>query len=855
MNPLRFSPFVPVAGLLALLTTGALAHPEPVADDAISANPPVFFLVQTGAPAPAPAAPAAAAKAANVVSITTEGDFRVIKSNGWPDHAPGTFPRRGNPNVVAPQNYTFRVPLKPVAAATPERRGGWWWGVAINGVPFEPGTAEAWNNDRRSGWSYEAGTGFLNLGLDENNAHVQPNGSYHYHALPTGLVERLGGEGKKMLLIGWAADGFPIYSGMAFTDPKDPKSPLKKMVSSYHLKPGARPVQEGGPGGNYDGRFTQDFEYKAGTGDLDECNGRTGVTPEFPQGTYYYCISAEFPFVPRMWHGVPDTSFNKGDRPPGGGGQREAPIGGAPRGILEGGPGAPATTAAPGGGGGTQRGMPAIPVLEALDLNHDGVLDADELAKAPASLKALDKNGDGKLTPDEYRPANAGVGRQPNAAPVPAPAAPAEVKPAAAPAPTPAATSGTAQPNILLLVVDDLGWGDVGFHGGTVPTPAIERLTKEGMELQRFYVYPVCSPTRAALISGQMPRRFGVTAVMGPGQTLPVGMTTLPGTLRSAGYTTSLIGKWHLGKGASIPSNYGFDHFYGFLGPQIDYFQHTDQRGNLDWQRDGTTLQETGYSTTLIADEAIRQIGQRDPKKPFFIEVTFNAPHVPQSAPEEIVKKYASLGDRATGAAVIDAMDAGIGRVLDALDQQHLRDNTLVVFFSDNGATRRLGSNGVLRAGKDTPYEGGIHTPAAIRWPGHIPAGHPTLMPVSVQDLFPTLTAAAGVKNEAKLDGANVWPALHEGHVESRPPFAIATADIALIDGDWKLIEWSTGERALYNLAKDLSETTDQLAAQPDIAKRLIDRLTDLKKDLPAATAVSARPGPGGPPGRGAPIR
>ncbi len=280
--------------------------------------------------------------------------------------------------------------MKPVMAATPERRGGWWWGVALNGVPFEPGTAETWNNDPQSIWRYEAGTGFLNLGLDEHNAHVQPNGSYHYHALPKGLVERLGGDGEKMLLIGWAADGFPIYTSWATTDAKDAKSTLRKMKSSYRLRQGARPAQEGGPGGNYDGRFTQDFEFVKDSGDLDECNGRIGVTPEFPGATYYYCISAEFPFVPRMWRGTPDASFSKGERPPRGGpGDMR---GGPPRGLVEGGP-----MAGPG------RAGPNGPVLNALDLNKDGVIDAEEMAKAAQSLKSLDKNGDGKLTLDEYR--------------------------------------------------------------------------------------------------------------------------------------------------------------------------------------------------------------------------------------------------------------------------------------------------------------------------------------------------------------------------------------------------------------------------------------------------------------------
>ncbi len=1172
-------------GLLPFLTTASMAHPDDF-DGGDQNEPPAYFLKLVAA--------SANTKIANSVSITNEGEFRIIKSNGWPDHTPGTFPRPGNPNIPSPQSYTFRVPLKPTAAATPVSHGMWWWGVALNGVPFEPGTAEAWNNDQRSGWSYEAATGFLNLGLDEHNAHVQPNGSYHYHALPTGLVDGLGGDGKRMIQIGWAADGYPIYSGWAYSDPKDPKSTLRKMTSSYHLKSGPRPVQTNGPGGNYDGRFTQDFEYKEGTGDLDACNGRTGVTPEFPQGTYYYCVISDFPFVPRMWHGTPDPSFSKGGGPPGGG-QHGAPVGGAPRGILEGGqtpsPAAPSGAPAAAAGRG---GMIPSPIITAMDLNKDGAIDADELSKASAALKTLDKNGDGKLSSDEYRPVLPGGG-PPGALPaVPAspttPAVPptppssssstdsehspialfnpkALVKPiteidgtlsdgtkskvykivvrsippdhdmgpwapktindkggywedaidkklyrvdldylkilnragwnmydadgtvhrtkdraefdkvarqelgnwtfaqaqkdgvtnsiielqpseqivtiflpknpkalaqplmlrqarfsprsgvglssngirffppepvnritayqniapldpngghtgfgheyhyhrapsvmnddksgkvigwaldgfpirgphepdgskpksldsinghdhdslgyhyhatdtwpylvggfhgplgtaalgdvdvcdatqqsaghgggggppqgggppsgggarqgggrpgngppGAPAAPTtdaPKPTTSTSKPNVLILIADDLGWGDVGFHGGKVPTPSIERLTKEGSELQRFYVHPVCSPTRAALLSGQMPRRFGVTDVMGPRQTLPEGLATFPSTLRTVGYTTSLVGKWHLGKGTSTPMSFGFEHFYGFLGPEIDYFKHTDQRGSVDWQRDGTTINEEGYSTDLIANEAIRQVSNRDAKKPFYLQVAFNAPHVPQSAPDELIAKYKNLGNLATGAAVIDALDTAIGRILTTLDQLRLQNDTLVVFFSDNGASRQLGSNGSFRAGKGTLYEGGIHTACAIRWPGQIPAGKPSLQPTAVQDLFPTIAAAVGAKTEAKIDGVNLWPALHEGRVDKRPPFAIATGDIALIDGDWKLIEWSTGEHALYNLGTDTSETKDEFAAQKEISTRLSEQLATLKKDLPAASAAR-RPGPGGPGGPGA---
>lgn len=834
-----------------LFCPGVMAHPGHDGEDGPDPAPPA---------SQEPEGRAAGAK--NEVSITTEGDFRIIQSNGWPDHVPGTFPRKGNPNKLASQRYTFKVPLKPKAEAAPVSRGGWWWGVALNGVPFEPGTAETWNNDRSSGWNYEAGTGFLNLGLDEHNAHVQPNGAYHYHALPNGLVERLGGDGTRMLLIGWAADGYPVYSGWAYSDAKDAKSPLRKMKPGYRLKKGARPQQAGGPGGNYDGRFTQDFEYVKDGADLDDCNGRTGVTPEFPGGTYYYCLTAEFPFVPRAWHGTPDPSFSKGGGPPGGG-PRQRPPGGAPHGILEEPDGAPNPPAGPAGGntppGPREGGGMNPPFVRAMDLNQDGVIDAGELAKAATSLKSLDRNGDGQLTADEYRPGG-GAGRQGGGAPrgggAPAPgvrgSAPVPAAPPAdaAPLPPTSSTSGE-KPNVLLIVADDLGWGDVGFHHGNATTPNLDSFVKDGVELQRFYTYPVCSPTRAALLTGQMPRRFGVTTVMGQQQQLPANLVTMPGVFRAAGYATSLVGKWHLGTtGKSIPTEHGFDHFYGFVGGEIDYSKHSNPRGAVDWQRDGATLHEEGYSTYLIADEAIRQIKARDSKRPFLMQVAFNAPHMPQSAPEELVAKYQSLGERATSAAVIEAMDTSIGRILTALGDAKLRDNTIVVFFSDNGATRRSGSNGSLRAGKGTLYEGGIHTPCAVQWPGKLPAGTSNAMPVAVQDLFPTLAAAAGVKIAAKLDGISVWQALRDGRVAGRTPFAIATSDIAVIDGEWKLIDNAGAKRELYHLTKDASESSDEFSSNPAVASRLGATLDSLKASLPAATAPPAGAGGGRRPAR-----
>jgi len=272
----------------------------------------------------------AAEVARHFVAISTEGTQRTIKANGIPDHTPGRFPRRGNPNSISAQSYEFHVPLTPAVAERKTSARGAWLGVALNGVPFEAGTGEFWNG--RHEWNYEAMGGHLDLGLDEHHAHVQPTGAYHYHGLPVGFVQRLGGDtGKTMRLIGYAADGFPIYSAWAHSEAGSADSALKTLRSSYRLRSGTRPSGNEGPGGKYDGTFTADFEYAAGAGDLDECNGRSGVTPEYPGGTYYYCITADFPYLPRDWRGTPDASFFKSGPGPGGPGGMGGPGGRRPR--------------------------------------------------------------------------------------------------------------------------------------------------------------------------------------------------------------------------------------------------------------------------------------------------------------------------------------------------------------------------------------------------------------------------------------------------------------------------------------------------------------------------------------------
>lgn len=242
------------------------------------------------------------------ISINEQNGYRFIESDGLPDHTIGKFPNSGNPNAMSEQNHKFRVSLKPQKRSSPTSIGHADFGVAINGVPFDPATAEYWNRDRSSNWNIEALTGGMNLGLDKNNAHVQPNGAYHYHGIPVGLMKKYGYRSKPVLL-GYAADGFPIYSSYGYSNHNDASSAMIELRSSYRVKQGTRPD---GPRGSYDGTYSRDYEYVDGLGDLDQCNGRTGVTQEYPNGTYHYIITSQFPSIPRCWMGTGDSSFQKG---------------------------------------------------------------------------------------------------------------------------------------------------------------------------------------------------------------------------------------------------------------------------------------------------------------------------------------------------------------------------------------------------------------------------------------------------------------------------------------------------------------------------------------------------------------
>jgi arylsulfatase A-like enzyme len=427
--------------------------------------------------------------------------------------------------------------------------------------------------------------------------------------------------------------------------------------------------------------------------------------------------------------------------------------------------------------------------------------------------------------------------------------------------------SRASKPNVVILVSDDMGWNDVGYHGGKVETPNIDRLGAEGIELDRFYVFPICSPTRTAMMTGRSPIRFGIKRPIGGRGGVPADEHFLPKAFQTAGYQTFMVGKWHLGKGgeAYAPRSRGFDHFYGFRGGVIDYYKHTGQ-GGLDWQRNGESLEEEGYSTDLFAAEAVKLLKNRDRNQQVFLYVPFNAPHGPTQAPKKLIEKYEKLGsDRRTASrlAAIDSMDQAIGKILATLDEEGMTNDTLTMFFCDNGGpgsreraanpnrpqSRRRGAvagaaNAPLRGGKGRVFEGGIRVPAVLRWPGVIEPGAKTEQLISAVDLLPTLAAAVGIPhgNDKPLDGFNMWPAIHEDKSVERGVVVIAgSGTLAVLRDPWKLIQLES-EIALYNVVDDPSETTDLSEKEPDIVAALKAALLPYEAMMKESAGNAGRP-------------
>jgi len=441
----------------------------------------------------------------------------------------------------------------------------------------------------------------------------------------------------------------------------------------------------------------------------------------------------------------------------------------------------------------------------------------------------------------------------------------------------------TEHPNVVIIVADDLGWHDVGFHGGDIDTPSLDRLAAEGMELDRFYTTPICSPTRAALMTGRDPIRLGVAyGVILPWDTIGIHPDEhfLPESFLAAGYQTAIVGKWHLGHAQMTyhPNNRGFQHFYGHLHTEVGFYPPFANQGGVDFQRNGVSIDDQGYETFLLADEASRYIRERDTSKPFLLYLPFIAPHTPLDAPQELQDKYrdintdlapsrARLTDdtrriaklmgmksaRPMYAAVVDAMDQAIGRVLDTLDREGITDNTLVLFFSDNGgAAYSVGGadNAPLRGGKGETFEGGIRVVSIIRWPGKIPAGEKMTSIMTAMDVFPTLAEAAGVTalNRRPFDGKSLWPAIADGVAMPRDElvyFASETPiyghfNLTAFNDEWKLVQEieqdqlaTTVTNHLFRIADDPEEYDNLAQAHPEIVRRLADKIHDWRALYP----------------------
>ncbi len=354
-------------------------------------------------------------------------------------------------------------------------------------------------------------------------------------------------------------------------------------------------------------------------------------------------------------------------------------------------------------------------------------------------------------------------------------------------------------PNIVFIIADDLGWGDVGYHGGEIATPNIDEMASDGVRLNRNYVYPVCSPTRAALLTGRSAVEFGVDGPMADDSGLSLSVTLLPQYLRDLGYQTFIVGKWHLGIGNArfFPQSRGFDYFYGFLGGWVDSYTHV-YNGGLDWQRNGESVRESGMVTDLLTADAIRLLERRDASRPFFLYLSYSSPHTPLQLPPTPsgLNSHIDREDRYVYAEMVTRMDAGIGMVLNALEGTNALDNTIVVFLSDNGGEIPFASNGSFRGSKGSVYEGGIRVPGLIWWPSRLSA-RTFRQPFLVYDWLPTLIEAIGGDTDAMPTtyGHNMWLAIRDGELVSREPALIGSArGDAVLHGAWKLVEWSSGQ-------------------------------------------------------------
>ena len=413
-------------------------------------------------------------------------------------------------------------------------------------------------------------------------------------------------------------------------------------------------------------------------------------------------------------------------------------------------------------------------------------------------------------------------------------------------------------PNIVFILADDLGYGDLGCYGCTdIRTPHIDQLAADGIRFTDFYANgPVCSPTRAGFLTGRYQQRIGMDNALYYQEMetgLPVDGQTIAHALKSAGYVTALSGKWHLGYEAERrPVAQGFDHFFGLLGGNHHYFAHMDRIGVPDLWLQDTSIERAGYTTDLLTADAIAFLEQHH-QRPFFLYLSHAAPHFPWQGPDDadkVVKpndRSWQTGDRETYVAMVERMDQGIGAVLACLDELGLRDRTLVVFTSDNGG-HTWSRNAPLRDYKATLWEGGIRIPCIARWPGVIPRGATTAAPSITMDWTATFRRLAGLPADpAGEDGVDLLPVL-KGRAASgeRTLFWRRRKSThrkkvieghAVRSGNWKLIAFADGERHLFNLADDISETKDLADQRPDLVNQLLAKIKAWDQDVDRSAA------------------
>ncbi len=423
----------------------------------------------------------------------------------------------------------------------------------------------------------------------------------------------------------------------------------------------------------------------------------------------------------------------------------------------------------------------------------------------------------------------------------------------------PAAELLSDRPSIVFIMADDLGWADVQFHGGTVPTPHLNRLLAEGQELTQHYVAPLCTPTRTGLLSSRFWSRFGVTKPQNP-RVFSADTVTLPKALQAVGYDTCLVGKWHLGSHPDDgPQHFGFEHSYGSLAGGVGPWNHRYKEGPFSetWHRGGQLLRESGHVTDLLCREAVDWIQARAADVPFFLYVPMTAVHLPVKEPEEwLARVPASIQGEVPRhyAACVMHLDDAVGQIVAAIERTGRRQRTLIVFTSDNGGSTAEnhdpkypeddypkgalpGSNRPLRGEKGELYEGGIRVPTVVSWPGKLTPG---LMksPVHICDWMPTLCGLAGAVNGEGLswDGEDLWPLL-TGQRQMRGKAMYWTApefrSRAVRQGDWKLLEKRNGaemDYQLFDLGKDPEERTDLASSEVERVRVLRDLLEQISR-------------------------